>query len=66
MIEEILIKNGIDGKLRVVVYPTKYERNPRVHVEPSEASCKRLEKMMRKHTVRPYLQERGLSIWIAR
>ena len=66
MIEEILIKNGIDGKLRVVVYPTRCERNPRVHVEPTEASRKRLEMMMRKHTVRPYLQKHGISVWIAR
>ncbi len=67
MIADILINNSIvDGKLRAVVYPTRGDLNPRVYVEPTESSCKRLEKMMRKHNVRPYLLTRGVSIWIAR
>jgi hypothetical protein len=66
MIEEILINNGIGGKQRVVVFPTRTEPNPRVYVEPSRSSRKRLDKMIRKYDTRIYVQKDGITVWIRR
>ena len=67
MIKEVMIANSsVTGKLRVVVYPKRGVMDPRVHVEPTKSSRRRLEKMMHEHDTRTYLQDGRIVVWIAR
>ena len=69
MITEILINNSIvDGELRAVVYPTRGEKNPRVHSPITQASRERIMRLtdnVGQFQTQVHLRG-GISFWINR
>ena len=67
MIEEILIKQRMTTKkIRVIVYPTTDHKPKRTYDELTEASRKRLNIMLRKHSTRTYVRKDNITVWITR
>ena len=69
MIDEVLIKTHVvTGKVKVSFFPDRvvYVADSRSYSDISGASRKRIEKVIRKHEIRIYVRERGISVWIRR